>query len=154
MHNPETARRKIEKRWNLFFLNERGRGSGREWGTVPGRLHAQLGAQHGAQSHSPEVMTWAEIKSQMPNRLSHPGAPRARKFVEHLGSQERSISHIQTVIEAYKEILMKETMMGTRCTCERLVMGRDALRKFKYNLMFTMEGRTPQVSSNPGQGIW
>ena len=32
-------------------------------------------AQHGVWSHDAEIMTWAEIKSQMLNWLSHPGAP-------------------------------------------------------------------------------
>ena len=35
------------------------------------RFHAQRGAQHGARSHHPEIMSWAEIKS-----LSHLGAPK------------------------------------------------------------------------------
>ena len=39
------------------------------------RLHAEHRDQHKAQSHSPEIMAWAETKSRMLNRLSHPGAP-------------------------------------------------------------------------------
>ena len=54
---------------------ERGRGKGRE--RILSRLYAQPGAQHWAGSHAPGIMTWAEIKSQMLNWLSHQGAPPA-----------------------------------------------------------------------------
>ena len=40
------------------------------------RLHAERGAQCGAQSHNPEIMTRAEIKSQTFNQLNHPGTPK------------------------------------------------------------------------------
>ena len=36
-------------------------------------LCTQYGAQHGAWTHNSEIKTWAEIKSQMINWLSHPG---------------------------------------------------------------------------------
>ena len=36
-------------------------------------LHTQSGAQYGAEPHDPEINTRAEIKSQILNRLSHPG---------------------------------------------------------------------------------
>ena len=39
------------------------------------RLHTQHGVQPGAGTQDPEIKTWAKIKSWMPNRLSHPGAP-------------------------------------------------------------------------------
>ena len=39
------------------------------------RLHAQRGVHHGARTHEPEINTQDEIKSWMPNGLSHPGAP-------------------------------------------------------------------------------
>ena len=51
----------------------RGRGRGRD--SILSRLHAQHGAQRGDTSHDCEIMTWAEIKSQMLNWLSHPDAP-------------------------------------------------------------------------------
>ena len=35
---------------------------------------AEHGAPYGARSHDPEITTHADIKSQMLNRLSHPGA--------------------------------------------------------------------------------
>lgn len=41
---------------------------------------AEHRARHGSQSHDPEVMTWAEIKSQSLNRLSHPGVPGISSF--------------------------------------------------------------------------
>ena len=41
---------------------------------IPSRLHAQHRAQHGTQSHNSKLMTWAKIKNQMLNWLSHPGA--------------------------------------------------------------------------------
>lgn len=43
--------------------------------------------------------------------------------------------------------------MGTRYTCKSLVMSRDVLEKFKYNLTFQWRTeRAPQVSSNKGEG--
>ena len=54
------------------------RGRGRE--RMSSRLHAQHRALYGAGSHNPEIMTWAETKSQMPNQLSHPGAPQNKSF--------------------------------------------------------------------------
>ena len=38
---------------------------------IPSSLHAQCGARCAAPSHDPEIMTWAETKSQTLNRLSH-----------------------------------------------------------------------------------
>ena len=38
------------------------------------RLLAECGAQHRAWSQDHEIMTWAQIESQMLNWLSHPGA--------------------------------------------------------------------------------
>ena len=52
-------------------ITSMGRGRGR--GTS--RLHGERRAWHGARSYDPEIMTWAKIKSQMPNWLSHLGAP-------------------------------------------------------------------------------
>ena len=48
---------------------------GEEEERISSRLQAELGAWQGAQSHYPEIMTWAETKSQSLNVLSHPGAP-------------------------------------------------------------------------------
>ena len=52
-----------------LFTRERDRERGRE---TP---QTEQGAQHRAQSHDPEIMTSAKIKSQSLNQLSHPGAP-------------------------------------------------------------------------------
>ena len=38
------------------------------------RLYTEYGARWRAWSHDPEIMTWGEIKSQILNWLSHPGA--------------------------------------------------------------------------------
>jgi len=57
----------------IIFLVGRGRGRRRE--RILSRLHVQHRAWRGARSHDPEIMTWAKIKSQMLNRLSHPGTP-------------------------------------------------------------------------------
>ena len=38
------------------------------------RLAAELGTWFWAWSHNPEMMTWAQSKSQMLNQLGHPGA--------------------------------------------------------------------------------
>ena len=53
---------------------ERFRGAVEEGERISSRLPTECGAWHGAWSHDPEIMTWAEIKSWMLNRLSHPGA--------------------------------------------------------------------------------
>ena len=42
---------------------------------APRRFHPQCEARHRAWTHDHEIMTWAKIKSQMLNWLSHPGAP-------------------------------------------------------------------------------
>ena len=47
---------------------------GTERERVSSRLHAQS-EPDGPQSHDPEMMTWVEIKQQMPNQLSHLAAP-------------------------------------------------------------------------------
>ena len=48
-------------------------GEGRE--IILSRLHAQCRAQHGAQTHNPEIMMGAEIKGQKFKQLGHPGPP-------------------------------------------------------------------------------
>ena len=59
---------------NKFFLRESvSRGRGRE--RISSKLHAQLGAWCRARSHDHETMTWAKIKGQKLNWLSHPGTP-------------------------------------------------------------------------------
>ena len=50
-------------------------GAEEEGESIPSRLQTKLRAQCRAQSHDPEIMTWAKIKSWMFNWLSHPGAP-------------------------------------------------------------------------------
>ena len=50
-------------------VTRRERGSER----ILSRLLADHGARHGAWSHDPEIMTWADMKSQPPNQLSHTG---------------------------------------------------------------------------------
>ena len=40
----------------------------------------KCGAQHGARYHNHEIVTWAKIKSQMLNQLSHHGATRMSVF--------------------------------------------------------------------------
>ena len=67
--------------FSLFkiYFRERENTSGgegqRETEKILSRLHAQRGARHGARSHDPGLMTWAQIKSWLLNRLSHPGTP-------------------------------------------------------------------------------
>ena len=57
----------------FFFFLDGGRSRRRGRERLPSRLHAQRRAWHGARSHNPETITWAEIKSRMLNWLSHPG---------------------------------------------------------------------------------
>ena len=51
----------------------RGREGWRE--RIPSRLHAVSSEPKARLNTNHEIMTWAKIKSQMLNRLSHPGAP-------------------------------------------------------------------------------
>ena len=74
----------IEKRLNISwrFILERKRAWVR--GEVEGVNLKHIsywaqGAQHWAWSHNPEIMTWAEIKSQMLNQLNHTAAPERYK---------------------------------------------------------------------------
>ena len=50
------------------------------WGGAKGKvekptLHWVCGAWHEAQSHDPDIVTWANSKSQTLNWLTHPGTP-------------------------------------------------------------------------------
>ena len=58
-------------------------GRGRERGRISSRLRT-VSAEPDAGLDLPilEIMIWAEIKSQMLNRLSHPGAPMALSFID------------------------------------------------------------------------
>lgn len=74
---------KLGKFHSFLILWGRGeREKGRGWqGQKRGKekisdwLHTQCGPQCGAQSHDPEIMIWAKIKSWMFSQLSQPGAP-------------------------------------------------------------------------------
>ena len=48
--------------------------------TVSSRLRAERGTRCRAQSQDPEIMTWAETKSQTFNQMSHPGAPKVYTY--------------------------------------------------------------------------
>ena len=71
---------------------------GRRWGGSAGernssKLPTEYRARCGSGSHNPEIMTWAEIKSGMLNRLSHPGAPHFSSYqtAEHLLQKSYSL---------------------------------------------------------------
>ena len=67
----------------LFILREQARARTHKWGRgrergrerIPSKICAEHGAWHRARSHNLEIMTLADIKSQMLNWLSHPGVP-------------------------------------------------------------------------------
>lgn len=62
--------------FNLLFREEEGGGGERQRerrAKIPSRVHAQLGAGQGAQSHNPDITPRAEIKSETRNQLSNPG---------------------------------------------------------------------------------
>ena len=48
------------------------------------RLPAECVAQHGAWSYDPEIMIWAETKSRVLKRLTHPGVPQSGSFYHKL----------------------------------------------------------------------
>ena len=79
----------------MFIYFESGGSRGKE--RISRRLHAQHRAPHGAWSHDPGVVTWAEIKSQMLNWLSHPGAPRRELLKKCLFLRERIFQPGSTV---------------------------------------------------------
>ena len=66
----------------------------------------------GAPSHDPEIMTWAEIKSQILNWLSHPGTPKQESLKKRSIYFEKIMdSHYITTynIKTRKFILVKST---------------------------------------------
>ena len=73
----------------LFWEGERARahthasGGGaereRERERIFSRLHAQCRARCGTRSHNPQIMTWAKIKSRMPNWATH--MPQYQEFL-------------------------------------------------------------------------
>ena len=63
-----------------------GRGKGRERILIG--LHAQHRTLHWTWSHDPEIMTWAKIKSQALNQLSHPGTPKLNSWSPSLPSKK------------------------------------------------------------------
>ena len=67
---------------NVFIYE--GGGEQGEGERIPTRLPQWVRSLTQAQSHDPEIMTWAETKSQM-LWLSHPGAPRQFLFMNNAG---------------------------------------------------------------------
>ena len=71
-----------------LFIWERERERERAWAGAGAEIEGEFQAESllsmepdtGARSHNPEIMTWAETKSWMLNRLSHPGIPVIMKF--------------------------------------------------------------------------
>lgn len=59
------------------MCEHRGRDGQREKERNPSRLPDEWGAWYGAPTHKAEIMTWAKVQSQTPNRLGHPGALKA-----------------------------------------------------------------------------
>ena len=73
------------------------RASEHEWrrgrDRIPTRLHAvSTEADAGLEPMNCEIMTWAEIKSQTLNQLSHPCAPEAKNFLLFVTSKEAGSS--------------------------------------------------------------
>ena len=61
--------------WERLREIERGLGKGQRV-----RISSRLYAEHGAWSQNPAIMTWAQIKSQRLNWLSHPGGTSLTSF--------------------------------------------------------------------------
>ena len=59
------------------------------------KLPTEHRVQRGAQSQDPEIMTWAEIKCQLLNQLSHPGNPKVDTFEmnENINFQQKTGNH-------------------------------------------------------------
>ena len=85
-HEPwdhDMSRSRMLNRWShpgalvIYFEREcKGRRAERGRERIPGRLHTVSTEPHtGLKLTNCEIMTWAEIKSQILNRLSHPGPP-------------------------------------------------------------------------------
>ena len=71
----------FEKKNYLFILRERERKWGWGAGGIPSRLRAvSAEPEAGLDPMNHEIMTWAEMKSQILNWLSHPSAPRIHGF--------------------------------------------------------------------------
>ena len=73
----KTMKSKLKTTFKDLLIWERESTSGRTEGErISSRLCARHRAWCGAQSHDPEITTWVETKSQMPNELHHPDAPK------------------------------------------------------------------------------
>ena len=76
--------------------NEREREREREREKILSRCHTQCGAHHRARSHNPGIRTWAEIKSQTFNQLSHSGAPwHAHLMIPFIWSSRQNKSKVK-----------------------------------------------------------
>jgi len=65
----------LEREESMHVHVFRGRGRGRKRERISSICPTERGAQHRAQSHDPEIITRAEIKSWVLHQPSHPGAP-------------------------------------------------------------------------------
>ena len=98
------------------------------------RLSAEQGAQCGAWSQDPEIMTWAETKSQMLNWLYHPG---------------------NTWV--FNDILKLITLIiGSLCFVLRFTYSRDRERKIVSTSRGKREKQAPYWARSPmaGTPMW
>ena len=75
----------------MFILFGGGERKAARVGEIPSRLRAQCWTWRGAWSHDCEIITWAKIKSQMFNWLTHPGTPKKHVLKKEAESLNRSI---------------------------------------------------------------
>ena len=100
-------------------------GQGQKESRILSEFHAQHRAWHGAPSHDPGIMTWAWIKSQMLNWLSHPGTPGISNNFGALGSPQHSFKYVFRIWQHCFVIIRA----GAVTTHFRLTTGKLRLRK-------------------------
>lgn len=84
-------------------------------------LHTQHGAQWGAQTHDPEMETWANIKCMSLNRLSHPVAAATLSSIFLWKKERKKEIHIHILISS-----LSYTKDKTLYTCSAHFLSKTA----------------------------
>ena len=94
------------------------------------RLHPQHRAQCGAWTHDPEIDTWAEIKSWIPNQLSHPDTTPSMCFL--IGSSIYHTSHFLVIIYNYQFCLFLPNIKSSCFFFLSSYIGKNLWYNFKW----------------------
>ena len=129
-------------------------GEGRERQRILSRLHTRRRAWRGAWLHDPGTMSWAKFKSQMPNWLSHPGAPKfffiffiKKKFVFNLHFWERQRQDVSGLGQREREAQNLKQAPGSELSAQSLTRGLNSqtVRSWPESKSVTQPTEPPQV---------